>query len=439
MADLTRRDLIRLGTGLCVTLGTSRMLVGCGNGGEGGACDGCRPAATVHTVLGDTLSDLYQMGRQAAQSLGINAGFDLSGRSVFIKPNLIRLGVGIPFAPESGDCTKGEILVAVAQQCLEAGARKVVIGDGGQAIDWDWSSLTFFEGSTVFGKTNLREAVDWLRTEHPLQEIELACLNKLDQWERIPSCSENEIMQEGLPIGRSFFEADHVISVPVLKTHFIADVTLSMKNFVGVTSALPPFGNSVLRLGVHQAYEDAISAGFEKAGIEACFLDVLKWRKEAGKQDFAIIDGSIGVEENGPATFVGMGKTIDIKQRSPAGKYFLLASNDLAAADATAARIMNHDVDEMKQLLMARKLGLGEIHNIRVVGDAKIEDLIIPDFERVEQGSQWDVSATMPQSVGQHVSRRESHRANVLGSLALSAGMICLLKRSRIGSERRPE
>jgi uncharacterized protein (DUF362 family) len=49
------------------------------------------------------------------------------------------------------------------------------------------------------------------------------------------------------------------------------------------------------------------------------------------------------------------------------GNWAMVASKDIMAADATAARIMNHDVNGIKQLTMGLNMGLGEkIDNLRV-------------------------------------------------------------------------
>lgn len=430
MTDFTRREFLKFGTGACLTIGTSCVLGGCGNENKTGTGHGDAGDPEVHLILGDTLSDLYRMGREAVHALGIRPGKSLLNRSVFIKPNLMTLGLGYPFDPNLGESTKAEIVVGIAEHCLQAGAARVTIGDGAQALSWDWNSVVFFKGNTLFGTGNLADAVERLKTEYPSQELELVCLNEADQWETIPSSSNHDIMQQGLPVSRSFFEADHVISVALLKTHLFADISGSMKNLVGVTSSLPPFGINVARTGIHLAYAGATCGGFENAGISACATDILKWRKAAGKKDFAVIEGSIGLEATGPTTIFNLGKPIDIRERSPAGKYFVLASSDFLAADATAARIMNHDSDNLKQMRMAENRGLGTLHNIRLVGEATLEQLRIEDFEKAEQAQpEWGASAFIPESLNGPASNRNAKKINTLAGLSLPAGAVYLLKK----------
>jgi len=430
----TRRQFLKAGAGSCVAMGIPLVLQGCGGDEEESRGS---VQATVHTVLGDGPSDLHEMAKRAAGALGFCDNGELSGKTVFIKPNLVSFGTGFPVDPLTGEWTKAEILVGVAEQCLEAGAARVTIGDGAQGLEWDWNSLVFFEGTTLLGGENLQEATRSLALRFPRQEIELLCLNAVNEWEHIPSSSDHEMMRSGLKVAKSFYEADHVISVPVLKTHTFSDLTCSMKNYVGVTPAIPPYGlyGKVLqRTELHRAYANATSAGIEEAGIAACFTDIVKWRKKAGKQDYAIVDCSIGIEGDGPIIMTG-GKPIDMKERCPAGKYFLMASDDLPAADATAARVMGMDAGRVKQLCMARGLGLGATRNIRVVGDATLDRIRIPDFVAAEQVPEWEPSATVPPCCEGRAEKGPSHAANVIGSFGLAAGSIHLY-RSLSGREK---
>ena len=53
------------------------------------------------------------------------------------------------------------------------------------------------------------------------------------------------------------------------------------------------------------------------------------------------------------------------------GSWLLLASTDLVAADATAARVMSHDVAQVQQIVMGHEMGLGEMREeaIEIVGE----------------------------------------------------------------------
>ena len=65
---------------------------------------------------------------------------------------------------------------------------------------------------------------------------------------------------------------------------------------------------------------------------------------------------------------------MDLKDRL--GSWAIVASTDIMAADATAARMMDHDVESISQLTMGFNMGLGEIRedSIDVVGE-KLDNL----------------------------------------------------------------
>jgi uncharacterized protein (DUF362 family) len=96
---------------------------------------------------------------------------------------------------------------------------------------------------------------------------------------------------------------------------------------------------------------------------------------DAIRPDLTIIDFSIGVEGDGPG--VVFGSTVNMKDRL--GSWLLLGSTDIMAADATAARVMSHDVNEIHQLRMGYEMGLGEINeeSIELKG-ASLSDLQVP-------------------------------------------------------------
>lgn len=389
--QLPRREFLRAGAGVCFALATPK-LIGCSDTDDldpvfpndasaDDSTDTLPAPTTVYAVLGDELSYLYEMARQATEQLGITSG-SLSGSTVFIKPNLVTLGlesIGAVYNPAAGECTKPEIIAGVAEQCLEAGASRVTIGDGAQGTSWDWSTITFLPGNSIEGTADLKAAVDRLKSKYGDDRVGLLCLHEADEWVWLPSSSTDPLLANGLPVAKAFCEADHVISCPVLKSHQWATITVSMKNYVGLTSTTL-LGNGFSRCKLHQAYAHATSYGVEDAGIAGSYVDIHKWRMENGKEDFTIVDCSIGIEGNGPHTApVTEGITIDIKKRNAAGKYFLLASNDLAATDAIAAELMGFDKFAVKQLAMLNNLGFVGVQNPQLSG-ASLAELSISDW-----------------------------------------------------------
>ena len=345
--DISRRQFIRV----------SSLALG---GAAVGACnDGFtappQPTARIAAVRG---SDLGSMTRDALAGLG---GIDRvvhEGESVFIKPNMVTLpwaNAGDRFT--NGECTKPDIVIAVAEECLRAGASEIVIGDGSQVVSFDWSNAT-----TVDGSTNLAREAERLSSQYP-GTVRVACLeNDSPAWDEVPSRTSLGTIAVSSLVTR----ADRVITIPVAKTHSWAQLTLSLKNFVGVTP--------LLRYGEYR------EPGFWDRGrvldhsstrsIAQIYLDIAN----SVKPDLAIIDFSYGVEGDGPTTGAGEGTPVDMRDRL--GSWLVLASTDVVAADATAARVMSHDVNAMTQLQMAYDMGLGEIreNRIELLGE-RLDDL----------------------------------------------------------------
>jgi len=349
MHRITRRELLRLGAGAAVALGAPQILTGCR--GEEAAP---KPSARVAAVRGE---DLYAMTRDAMDALGGIQKIVNSGETVFIKPNMVTLPmvpyIGNRFA--AGECTKPEIVIAVAEECLRAGAAEVIVGDGSQMPTFDWKLATTLDGST-----NLAAEAERLSSKYG-GKVTLACLDTdSPEWVEVPTST----YIGKVAISSLVAQADRVISIPVMKTHQWAQLTLSLKNFVGVTP-LERYGWN----GADTLWSRLLLDHRSPEAIAQLYLDIVN----AVKPDLAIIDGSIGVEGDGPVTEWG-GVTVDMRDRL--GSWLLLASTDLVAADATAARVMNHDVAVMKQLGMAYEMGLGEMReeSIEIVGE-RLDDL----------------------------------------------------------------
>ncbi len=103
--------------------------------------------------------------------------------------------------------------------------------------------------------------------------------------------------------------ADLIVSIPKMKTHHWAGVTLSMKNLFGV---LP---------GIYYGWPKNV---LHHAGIGRSILDITA----AVKPHLAIVDGIIGMEGDGPI----MG--------TPKHAGVLVMGTNLPAVDATASRLM---------------------------------------------------------------------------------------------------
>jgi uncharacterized protein (DUF362 family) len=138
---------------------------------------------------------------------------------------------------------------------------------------------------------------------------------------------------------RTVLGADLVVSMPKLKTHHWAGVTLSLKNMFGtVPGSCYGWPKNVLHW----------------AGIDNAILDI----NAAVRPDFAIVDGIVGMEGNGPI------------QGTPKACGVLIFGDDPVAVDATCCRVMGLLPERVKYLASAgTMLGHLKADKIKQLGE----------------------------------------------------------------------
>jgi uncharacterized protein (DUF362 family) len=135
-------------------------------------------------------------------------------------------------------------------------------------------------------------------------------LNSISGYE-VPNAGRQSSMRT-LTFPALFKEVDWIVSVAKMKTHHWAGATLSMKNLFGV---MP---------GIYYGWPKNV---LHAAGIQNSILDI----NATLKPHFAIVDGIVGMEGDGP--IMGDPKKVGV----------LVMGRNLAAVDATCCRIMGID------------------------------------------------------------------------------------------------
>jgi uncharacterized protein (DUF362 family) len=130
-----------------------------------------------------------------------------------------------------------------------------------------------------------------------------------------------------------------IISAAKLKTHYSTKVTLGMKNMFGL---MP----------------DKFKMKFHAQGISSVVLDINTVIKPA----LTVIDGFMAMEGRGPT------------DGTPVKMDLIIAGKDVVATDATAARVMGFDPNDISHIRRASEKGLGNIDNIEVLG-SKLDDV----------------------------------------------------------------
>jgi uncharacterized protein (DUF362 family) len=262
----------------------------------------------VGTYQEDLASVLYETLRE----------FDLPvrGKTVLLKPNL----VGID--PLRATNTHPALIAAARETFLRLGAAVVLIGDG---------PATERDTQAVLESMGLREFAGPL-TGHFVD------LN-LDDVERVMLKTHASRLNE-LYLPKTVRGVDFLVSLPKMKTHHWAGVTLSLKNMFGVVPG-----------GCYGWPKNIL----HWAGIDRAILDI----NAAVRPDFAIVDGIIGMEGNGPL------------QGTPKPCGVLVLGDDPVAVDSTCARVMGLAPERIKYLSgAATLLGHMETGKIRQLGES---------------------------------------------------------------------
>jgi uncharacterized protein (DUF362 family) len=240
--------------------------------------------------------------------------FDLpvSGKTVVLKPNFVE------YDANGVINTHPAVIAAAIDAFRRLGARRVIVAEGpGHQRDVEH----------VVTASGLLEVLREYRASY----VDL----NYDDTRRLALRSRYTSLG-ALYLPETILDADLVVSMPKLKTHHWAGVTLSMKNFFGVVPG-----------AVYGWPKNAL----HWAGIQESILDI---NSTLPAKTFAIIDGVVGMEGNGPI----QGKA------KPCG--VLVLSDDLVAADATAARLMSIDPARVRYIEQAGRF-LGNIADDRIV------------------------------------------------------------------------
>ena len=227
-------------------------------------------------------------------------------KPVLIKPNYINAR-----HPSTGITTDSRVIEGVVKFLKQHDAEEVIIGEGSGFADT-------FEAFQVAGVDAVAER--W--------NVKLADLNKDEFVEVSPPDS---LALKKVKIAKTALESI-IISVPKLKPHRLARVTLSLKNMMG---AVTPKGS------IHNHLSEKI---VDLASII--------------KPSVAVIDGIIAGEGHETSG-------------NPVEMNLVIAGTDPVAVDAVGAAVMGIPPESVKHLRLAEERGLGtcDLEQITVLGE----------------------------------------------------------------------
>jgi uncharacterized protein (DUF362 family) len=220
---------------------------------------------------------------KALEALGGIGNFVKKGQKIVIKPN-----IGWDRAPERAANTNPELIKALVEKCLSAGASKVIVFD--HTCD-DWQKC--------YKASGIEEAVKAAGG--------VMIPGNDEKYYKKVSLSGGVSLKETM-IHEALLEADAWINVPVLKNHGGAKLSCAMKNVMGIVW--------------DRQY-------FHSHDLQQTIADICTWQK---KPVLNIVDAYRMMHQNGP-----QGKSAADVQTIKS----LLVSPDIVAIDTAALGLFN--------------------------------------------------------------------------------------------------
>jgi uncharacterized protein (DUF362 family) len=276
-------------------------------------------------------ADSYSAELEQILMDGLNLfNLDMSGKTILLKPNLVE------YLPDKEINTHPLLVGATAECFLRLGAKRVVVGEGpGHQRD-----------------TELLLAESGFEDQLKQRNIRFVDLNRDELIKTRLKSNYTGLDHLWLPM--TVVESDVVVSMPKIKTHHWAGVTLSMKNMFGIVPGLKyGWPKNVLHWkGIHESI------------LDICASVPVR---------FVIADGILCMEGNGPLH--GETRKLGV----------IVIGDDPVAADATITRLMGLRPEEIPHLARAGCfLGILDSNRILQIGEP-VDDLhqtfrVVPDF-----------------------------------------------------------
>ena len=257
---------------------------------------------------------------------------DVVGKRVLLKPNLVE------YERDTVINTHPAVIGAAVEAFLKLGAKEVKVGEGpGHRRDTD--GLLLASGLYPFLKDTKTQFVD---------------LN-LDDIHRMPLQSDFMGI-DSLYFADTVLQSDLLVSMPKLKTHHWAGMTLSMKNLFGIVPGVK-YGWPKNFLHWH--------------GINESIVDI----NSTIRSHFSIVDGIVGMEGNGPI------------QGTPKQVGVLVFGDDPVAVDATCVRVVGLNPEKVEYLRKAGDfLGNLEETHIQQIGEPLLS--VVAPFQVIQPFAQ---------------------------------------------------
>jgi uncharacterized protein (DUF362 family) len=321
MKDITRREFLRWLTGGLGAVAGGAVLSACGAQQlptptrippSPTATEGATPVPTATPVPSATPLAAYpdlvvarggepeELVRRALAALGGMEQFVRSGDDVIVKPNIC---VGY-HTYEYAATTNPWVVAELVRLCLQAGARRV------RVMDYPFGS----GAEQAYARSGIQEQVEAAGGQMEIMSRFKFVSTEIPQAVDLRQCD----------IYDDVLNADVVINVPIAKTHGLAQLTLGMKNLMGVIRARP-----MMHRNLGQRIADLTSRV---------------------RPALTVIDAVRMLMVNGPT-----GGSLDYVKKMDT----VIASPDIVAADSYAATLFGLQPDDLDYVRAGAAMGLG--------------------------------------------------------------------------------
>jgi uncharacterized protein (DUF362 family) len=238
---------------------------------------------------------------KAIEAMGGMKAFVQRGQKVVVKPN-----IGWDVGPERAGNTNPKLVKRIIEQCYQAGAKEVYVFD--HTCD-DWQRSYKNSGIERYAKDG---------------GAKVAPANMDSYYHKMPVKGKS---LKDAQVHELIMESDVFINVPILKHHGSAQLTMGMKNLMGVVWDRQYWHRNDL----HQCIADY-------AGVR--------------KPDLNVIDAYAVLRQNGPRG-VSVSDVVSMKAQ--------LLSRDIVAIDAAGAKLMGIDPANVGHIRLAAEAGVGRM------------------------------------------------------------------------------
>jgi len=259
-------------------------------------------AADLVAVMGGEPEAMF---KRAIEEMGGIGKFVKRGQKIVVKPN-----IGWDKTPELAANTNPQLIKEIVSQCIAAGAKEVVVFDN-TCDNWKKSYTT--SGIEAAAKSAGAKVI-------PADDKSYYTEVSLPQGKKLKS----------MKLHKAILDCDAWINVPILKQHGGANMSISMKNLMGII------------------WDRKI---FHVSNLQQCIADVCTLQK---KPVLNVVDAYRVLKSNGPR-----GKSVEDVVLSKA----LFMSQDMVAVDTAATKFFNQiremPLDDVKHIEHGQELKLG--------------------------------------------------------------------------------